>query len=67
MGELRRRGLRGLLYIDDKLTVGFDDPNCLYWFSQVRALFDEDGWVFKPGKSSGLPSQFVIFLGLSID
>ena len=31
MGDLfRKRGMRGLLYIDDKLTVGLDGQNCLF-------------------------------------
>ena len=61
MGDLRKRGMRVLLYIDDKLSVGFDGPNCLYWFSQVRALFEEAGWVFKPSKSSGLLVNILYF------
>ena len=56
MGDLRKRGMRGLLYIDDKLTVGVDGQNCLFWFNQVRDLLEEAGWVFKPSKSSGFPS-----------
>ena len=67
MGDLRKRGMRGLLYIDDKLTVGMDGPNCLFWFNQVWSLFEEAGLVFKPSKSFGLPSQYVVFLGLGID
>ena len=39
----------------------------LVWFNQVRDLFEEAGWVFKPSKSSGFPSQYVVFLGLGID
>ena len=30
MGDLKKRGMRGLLYIDDKLTVGLDGQNCLF-------------------------------------
>ena len=67
MAELRRNGMRGLLYIDDKFTVAVTLALCLFWEQQVKALFNKAGWVFKPGKRSGEPSQVCRFLGLDID
>ena len=67
VAELRRRGMRGQCYIDDKLTAGGSYNACLFWESQVKDLFSSAGWVFKPGKRSGEPSQVCRFLGLDID
>ena len=33
----------------------------------VKAFFARGGWVFKPSKSSGTPSQKVLYLGLIIN
>ena len=67
VAELRREGLRGQLYIDDKLTLGSTFHECMDWEQKVKALFYKAGWVFKPGKRSGEPSQVCRFLGLIID
>ena len=67
MGELRRRGCRGIIYIDDNLTVSGTFVSCLRWEEETKWLFKEGGWVFKPSKRSGDPSQTCRFLGLVID
>ena len=69
MAEMRSRGMRGLLYIDDMWTVGSSFEQCLYWETQVKDVFAEAGWVFKPGKRSGEPSQSQLyrFFGLVLD
>ena len=67
MAELRRQGMRGVIYIDDKLTVASSYELCLFWENKVKNLFYRAGWVFKPGKRSGNPSQVCRFLGLDLD
>ena len=67
MAELRKKGARGLLYIDDGWTCGKSFEECLFWEDQTKDLFAKAGWVFKPGKRSGEPSQVCRFLGLDID
>ena len=67
MAELRRRGARGTIYIDDNWTAGKTYEECLYWESQTKELFSKAGWVFKPGKRSGNPAQVCRFLGLDLD
>ena len=67
MGELRRRGMRGLIYIDDKWTLGRTKQECEFWENEVKKLFSSAGWIFKPGKRSGDPAQVCRFLGLTID
>ena len=67
MAELRRRGGRGCIYIDDKWTCGKTYDECLFWENEAKELFGKAGWVFKPGKRSGNPSQVCRFLGLNID
>ena len=67
MGELRRRGVRGLIYIDDNLTVAGSFRDCLKSEAEVVSVFAGCGWVFKPSKRSGDPSQCVRFLGLIVD
>ena len=67
VSELRKRGERGLIYIDDKLTLGASREECLYWEEETKALFEKAGLVFKPSKRSGDPAQVCKFLGLNID
>ena len=67
MAQLRRRGMRGLIYIDDKWTLGATFQECLKMEDMAKDLFAKCGWVFKPSKRSGDPAQVVRFLGLMID
>jgi hypothetical protein len=67
MGELRRRGMHGLIYIDDLLVCGSSMEECLFWEKEAKLLFARAGWVFKPSKRSGEPSQVCKFLGLIVD
>ena len=67
MAELRRRGYKGLIYIDDSLTVSDTFDSCLRREEEAKSLFKQGGWVFKPSKRSGDPSQVCRFLGLVID
>ena len=67
MADLRRRGMKGLIYIDDKWTVAASFQACLEMEVLVKEKFAACGWVFKPSKRSGDPSQVVRFLGLLVD
>ena len=67
VSELRKRGERGLIYIDDKLTLGASREECLYWEKETKILIEKAGLVFKPSKRSGDPAQVCKFLGLVID
>ena len=67
VGELRKRGVRGIIYIDDKLTVASSFETCLKSEAEVVEVFSSCGWVFKASKRSGDPSQSVKFLGLIVD
>ena len=67
MAELRKRGMRGLIYIDDKWTLGATFQECLQMEAMAKGVFASCGWVFKPSKRSGDPAQVVRFLGLLID
>ena len=67
VAHLRRQGYRGLIYIDDKFTLGTTFNLCLYWENQVKYWLGKAGWIFKPGKRSGDPAQVCRFLGLDID
>ena len=67
MAKLRSDGMRGLVYIDDKLTSSNSYDNCCKWEQYVKNIFEKAGWTFKPGKRSGNPSQVCRFLGLEID
>ena len=67
MAKLRGDGMRGQIYIDDKLTSANSYDNCCKWELYVKDVFAKAGWIFKPGKRSGDPSQVCRFLGLEID
>ena len=67
MAALRQEGVRGIIYIDDVLTAGETKEECLEAEAKVYKLFKACGWVFKPSKRSGDPSQVCRFLGLDID
>ena len=57
MAYLRKDGLRGLCYIDDKFTLGNSFNNCLWWEIRVKQVFAKAGWIFKPGIRLGDLSQ----------
>ena len=57
MAYLRKDGLRGLCYIDDKFTLGHSFNNCLWWEIRVKQVFAKAGWIFKPGIRLGDLSQ----------
>jgi len=61
------KGKRGQIYIDDLLSACQGYHLALLQDQFIQNFFGEGGWVFKPSKSSGLPSQRVIYLGLVID
>ena len=67
MAALRREGVRGQIYVDDNLTVGDSKEACLEAERRTYELYQECGWIFKPSKRSGAPSQTCKFLGLIID
>ena len=67
MAALRREGIKGLLYIDDDLTVAKSKQKCLEAERRTYEVFQDCGWIFKPSKRSGEPAQTCKFLGLIID
>ena len=67
MAALRREGIKGLIYIDDNLTVAESKERCLEAERRVYEVFSDCGWVFKLSKRSGEPAQTCKFLGLIID
>ena len=67
IAHLRRRGMRCLIYIDDSWVVGKSFEECLKKEEEMKKTFEELGWVFKPSKRSGDPSQRCRFLGLEIN
>ena len=67
MADLRKRGMRGLIYIDDSWVVGRTFQDCLEWETELKKAFEGAGWVFKASKRSGDPSQRCTFLGLEIN
>ena len=83
IAALRRRGYKGQIYIgknscfisiifnchtlDDSLTVAKSMFDCLRWERELYSTYARAGWVFKPEKRSGEPSQVCRFLGLVID
>ena len=67
MAALRKDGFRGQIYIDDVLTAGSSKEETLQAESKLYRMFNKGGWVFKPSKRSGDPSQQCQYLGLIID
>jgi hypothetical protein len=61
------KGKRANIYIDDLLSACQGYQLVLLKDKFIQDFFGEGGWVFKPSKSSGLPSQRVTYLGLIID
>ena len=61
------KGMRANIYIDDLLSICQGFANAVIQDKAIRAYFYEGGWVFKPSKSSGPPSQRVTYLGLVIN
>jgi hypothetical protein len=67
MGFLRLRGVRSIIYIDDLLSLSKSFNSGLLQDQLIQETFLKGGWIFKPSKSSGPPSQKVKFLGLIVD
>ena len=59
--------MRANIYIDDLLSRCQGFVNVVMQDKAVKAFFYRGGWVFKPSKSSGPPSQRVTYLGLIIN
>jgi hypothetical protein len=57
------KGKRANISIDDLLSACQGYQLALLQDKFIRDFFGEGGWVFKPSKSSGLPSQRVTYLG----
>ena len=53
--------------LDDSLTAAKSKLDCLRWERELYSTYARAGWVFKPEKRSGEPSQVCRFLGLVID
>ena len=67
MASLRLLGKRLSIYTDDLLNSHQEEVWCALqeWF--IHKQFFRGGWVFKPEKSSGPPSQSVKYLGIIIN
>ena len=67
MSHLRKRGKRCTIYIDDLFNCHQTFEGCAIQEDYIHSQFGKGGWVFKPEKSSGPPSQTVKYLGLMIN
>ena len=52
---------------DDNLTVAGSLQSCLEWEQRMFHIFSRGGWLYKPSKRSGEPSQVCRYLGLIVD
>ena len=57
------KGKRANIFIDDLLSTCQGYHLALLQDKFIWTFFGEEGWVFKPSTSSGLPSQKVTYLG----
>ncbi|CAG9132569.1 unnamed protein product [Plutella xylostella] len=62
--QLRLRGMRVLVYLDDYLLVNQSRRRLRDHAHQAKALLHELGWVINKGKSSAQPVQNIEFLGI---
>ena len=67
MATLRLQGKRSSIYIDDLFNSHQTFEGCAHQEEFIHAQFGRGGWVFKPEKSSGPPSQSVKYLGLMVN
>ena len=67
MSYLQIHGARSSIYIDDLLSLCQGIEAALLQVKFIQEFFLRGGWVFKPAKSSGPPSQRVKYLGLIVD
>ena len=67
MSHLQLGGARSNIYIDDLLSLASSYEKGLAQDKFIQEFFLLGGWVFKPSKSSGVPSQRVKYLGLIIN
>ena len=67
MASLRLEGKRSSIYIDDLFNSHQTEVGCAQQEVYIHNQFYKGGWVFKPEKSSGPPSQIVKYLGILIN
>ena len=67
MAHLRLQGKRSSIYIDDLFNSHQTFNGCAKQEEFIHTQFGRGGWVFKPEKSSGPPSQSVKYLGLMVN
>ena len=67
MSHLALQNARSQIYIDDLLSLSETFEQGILQDKLIQEFFLKGGWVFKPSKSSGPPSQKVLYLGLIID
>ena len=67
ISHLALQNARSQIYIDDLLSLSEMFEQSILQDKLIQEFFLKGGWVFKPSKSSGLPSQRVTYLGLVID
>ena len=67
MSHKMLHGARSTIYIYDLLSLADSFELGVLQDKFIQEFFLNGGWVFKPSKSSGPPSQRVKYLGLIID
>ena len=67
MSHLQLGGARSTIYIDDLLSLTETFLQGLPQDKFIQEFFLRGGWVFKPSKSSGVPSQCVKYLSVMIN
>ena len=67
MGRLREEEVRAQIYIDDLIAAAASREEALRSEKRAFELFGKCGYLFKPSKRSGEPSQEVRFLGLLVN
>ena len=67
MSHLALQNAHSQIYIDDLLSLSETFEQGILQDKLIQEFFLKGGWVFKPSKSAGPPSQKVLYLGLIID
>jgi hypothetical protein len=65
--ELRRTGVRCLIYLDDLLLVGRTRREACTAVRKAQALLEALGWIINIEKSVLVPTQQIRYLGLLVD
>ena len=66
MAEMRRRGVKGLVFVDDFLLVADSKEECQRYMQICEEVLAEAHAEWAPHKKEG-PTQVIVFLGVEID